>query len=586
VDVALRVAVPVGIVRARERAGVWAVVVKLTYDLGETGRARLAVEQAPLTAANRTAEGLALHPDDFVERRPSCDVVIVGEGLERDLGPMRIRLGPLDRFAPRAALLGPLPETDPEGSCAAPQQRMAVPELPLDLVVEGAGRVLRARLPGPAPSAGVVLRGAFRTVLGVELALDTVLIDPVGARCSVVFRGTFSHPADIEQDVLLVVDATGRLDETPPRELARWPRAAAATRDDDVLDEDDIETTQDADAAESALAPEALAAARAMLAASDLSRTSKLDVPDAAPAVRPRLDTVDVDAFGPGAPFVQASLDPRVTMPVAERSPAAALLPFWVRGAADAPSPDAGKPLMVIGLRGTPLAYPSVPFGSSPSDPDAAEADDELEATGTGTLPPPADLPVGALVQDLSDDVVEIDPEDAEEDADEDDSLETVPPPASRPSYTAELVLPAAARGKTLPPPPAREPPVDVPFRLDKRDLPTFERRALAHEVSTPAQRTALGSAEPAGEAPPERRVQGLTLGEYARVRAELWAGRPRREVLKSRGLSELRWRVAERRWAEEIGALAQDPAEVCRLVTAVRAASGALQRGAAPGGE
>lgn len=54
--------------------------------------------------------------------------------------------------------------------------------------------------------------------------------------------------------------------------------------------------------------------------------------------------------------------------------------------------------------------------------------------------------------------------------------------------------------------------------------------------------------------------VEGMSLERYSAIRAALWTeGKKRREVLKSFELSELKWRMIERKWVQHIDAMSQD---------------------------
>src|SRR5947208_2473424 len=82
----------------------------------------------------------------------------------------------------------------------------------------------------------------------IKLTPDTISLDPLRRIASVVFRGSFCHAEDLGLPTALVVDALGRLSQTPMREMKRWPRVKAVEvepPDPDAidLDSEDLEVT-------------------------------------------------------------------------------------------------------------------------------------------------------------------------------------------------------------------------------------------------------------------------------------------------------------------------------------------------------
>lgn len=193
-----------------------------------------------------------------------------------------------------------------------------------------------------------------------------------------------------------------------------------------------------------------------------------------------------------------------------------------------------GRPVMFVGAReqGTPLAYPPTPFTGAK---EAAPADPT----------PPAPLPATARTG-------------------------TAPPP---PMQHAALLLPQPA-GTGFAPPPVSAPPA-------RYDLPSYERERVQAELALDAPPHQRGTRQSAPPQPkPEPRIEGLTLAEFVALRAELWSRLPeRRAILRSRGLSELRWRVAERQWGREIDDLAADPERLANAVSQIVARPARAER-------
>ena len=70
-------------------------------------------------------------------------------------------------------------------------------------------------------------------------------------------------------------------------------------------------------------------------------------------------------------------------------------------------------------------------------------------------------------------------------------------------------------------------------------------------------------------------KIEGLTVEEYAHIRAALWADEARRkEILKENGLTELKWKVIDRRWSKHIESLAEKPAELSTLLEVLQRAT------------
>lgn len=216
-EVAVRTAVPVGLVRWRNPASSYSVVVKVTYDAND-GRcpAQLARNQMALSAGEKDGRGLIVEQTDFVTAKSVCDVVLAGSTLS-SARPVRARVNMLDAtLAPALTTLGR------DCSCAPPEQRIPIPTLPLTVVLDHAGRTSVALVAPPAPAVGILVRGASRAV-PILMRADTLLIHPWQAALTVVYRGTFQHAGNLDRDVTLMVDVSGRRSENPQRDVQRWP---------------------------------------------------------------------------------------------------------------------------------------------------------------------------------------------------------------------------------------------------------------------------------------------------------------------------------------------------------------------------
>lgn len=215
-QVAVRTAVPVGLVRWRNPASSYSVVVKLTYDAND-GRspAPLSRNQLGLSAGEKDSRGLILEQTDFVASKSVCDVVLAGSTLS-SARPVRARVNMLDAtVAPALTTLGR------DCSCAPPEQRIPIPTLPLTVMLDHAGRTSVAQIAPPAPAVSILVRGASRAV-PILMRADTVLIHPWHAAVTVVYRGTFQHAGNVDREVTLMVDISGRRSENPHRDIQRW----------------------------------------------------------------------------------------------------------------------------------------------------------------------------------------------------------------------------------------------------------------------------------------------------------------------------------------------------------------------------
>ncbi len=246
-----------------------------------------------------------------------------------------------------------------------------------------------------------------------------------------------------------------------------------------------------------------------------------------------------------------------------------AALPFATRG--DAARPSAEE-------RGTRLDPSEAPGGSSsnaPALPFVRPGGEPLAPAPAPATSPPAPAPLprrGRFDDDEHTAQIQLRPDRA---LPFDAGPATHEPPravASPPPVDVD-----EDRGDTLPPPPGEQPPWAASYPAALPPPPAFAvaLSTLAAPPPTPAPATAqpvfraqLVEPPPAPERATDK-IPSLSLDEYAKLRAEIWSGeRPRREILRERGLSELRWRAIERRWAAQIDAVSRDPQKLLPMLS------------------
>src|SRR5688572_4115754 len=129
---------------------------------------------------------------------------------------------------PRSAMSG-------DGACAPPAQRMVIPTLPLPILMEHPGRRSIAVIPAPAPTAAILPRRAQRAT-PILLRPDTILVHPWQPRVSVVYRGSFHHLGDLDEEVTLLVDTDGKMSMTPQKEMRGWTQKEVVEPAQDDVD--------------------------------------------------------------------------------------------------------------------------------------------------------------------------------------------------------------------------------------------------------------------------------------------------------------------------------------------------------------
>jgi hypothetical protein len=151
-------------------------------------------------------------------------------------------------------------------------------------------------------------------------------------------------------------------------------------------------------------------------------------------------------------------------------------------------------------------------------------------------------------------------------------SAVALPPPIVVPSAVA-LPPPIVVPSAVALPPAAVPPPITAPRAVE---LPTYARDAQEQSFALIAHATSSTGLQPSASAAPQgKRVQGKTLSEFGEIRSALWCEpEKRREILRRHGLSELRWRLVERAWAEELESTLAQPDRVSEMLSVLRIAS------------
>jgi hypothetical protein len=166
---------------------------------------------------------------------------------------------------------------------------------------------------------------------------------------------------------------------------------------------------------------------------------------------------------------------------------------------------------------------------------------------------------------------------------------ETVaPPPVVAAPQAAPLPMMGLARlgasGEPAPPEMAAKlPAVSLDSPVAASPLPASPPVAVIPEVTSYAEVPKPELTAPPNQAEVRRavkpgtgpKIEGLTVEEYAHIRAALWADEAhRKEILKEHGLTELKWKVIDRRWSKHIESLAEKPAELSTLLEVLQRAT------------
>jgi hypothetical protein len=141
-------------------------------------------------------------------------------------------------------------------------------------------------------------------------------------------------------------------------------------------------------------------------------------------------------------------------------------------------------------------------------------------------------------------------------------SGDPAPPAMAAKLPAVSLDSPVAAS----PPPPASPPVAVIPEVTSYAEVPKPELTAPPNQAEVRRAKVKPGTGP---------KIEGLTVEEYAHIRAALWADEAhRKEILKEHGLTELKWKVIDRRWSKHIESLAEKPAELSTLLEVLQRAT------------
>jgi hypothetical protein len=546
--VASRAPIPLGVVRWPDRP-VATVVVKQAFELTARGVAPPA-PAAPLGLDRDDGAGLLLHPSDFAPAKLFCDVGIVGAALHDPRGPVRIVVEPMRRLVERASALGPrrvrgaLGDPTDRASAgewaahgfdlevfqwSAREQRVARTQLPLSPIVDVGELRFAPQLTGPAPEVALVVPSGAQHPQRVPLWIDAIAIDVAARRVELAWRGHVDLP--VGAAAVLVVEIGMALASYGRDDLLAWPRREA-------------------------IEPAAVRAQSAPLTPWPPPRAGgALDAfggDDEGGAVT---SNIALDGFGGddegGAVTSNIALD---GFGADDESGAItsniALDGFGGDGVRSA--------AITANIHVSPPSDAALPFRSRLEAP----ADPGRERDAVAALSAPAPTPRGLPFAPAS-----------------------APPPPPR---SALPFQPASAHPGSRPAPDAGRPPSLDPGARSVAALPFVAAPGPTPSRAPPAQGVAPSSRPPTvlpfavvapgvPEAPPAAATRsdapgtpGLTAAQFGAIKAELWSGEPRAATLRKHGLTELGWRIAERRFARAIERGGGDDAR--RLVRRLRA--------------
>ncbi len=539
---------PVGLVRGGRRN---TLVLKVTFRLD--GANVWAGTQAPLREMILDDSGRRVFPSDFQAHKSALDVVIAGATLNA-LGPVRLRVGRHQMFAEDPRLLGPVPLSDSgrDSSFAWPNQQLPLQEFPLQLeVVFAAARTLLSVTAAPVYAA--LLRDDWSSVKSVPLNLDALLVDPMREVAEFVFRGFFADTPDT-----MVAIGPTVFDSRVLQKARRWPRAEALEpRARSVR-----ETAYDLD--EETFVADAV---------SDV--TTKLRRPDfdeESTAIRSLQTTPSQPPLDGSAPVAPLAVEATQRF-VAPTLPTSALAEFHRQDVvvpAPATSPDRPfAPTAKVSLVEETVVNFAIPKLSTAELPFASESTQLLRVA----LQPGPELPFAKPKQQPSSEA----------------------PPVELPFQrsASRTMLGGEAAGRALPfqsgaavspRKPSMPPDAGLPFRHPSAPpvpmpadvapvLPLIATPAIAPPPISPVAAIPPEMAMPLAAIPPVvvspatglSSLDGLTIEQYAKIRSRLWQGEPRAEVLREHKLTELRFRLFEKRLQRDLDAL--PPGELVKVL-------------------
>lgn len=540
--VALALDGPVGLAQG------WELVVKLAF-VAEVG----APAQLSRVAPTLRTRGDDEWPSDVVGRGEPASgarVNLVGPWPQRARGPLKLRVGEHEWFGTRPSELGP-----PRGDL------LASPQFPLRIRAQHQDLELDVTIQDPELLCALAHSEDLRRQEPLRAMLAAIQIDVDTEEVMLVLRAAIPRPRP-DRAIVVALHRTERpiiTDGLERSALAVLPQepltspsapAARATLPDwsDVAGDDG-----GAPVGSQTLPLGVRSPARTALAPKHVERNA---LPFEPPLVRTPARTVDAPTRGPSK-----------ALPFAD-PPAQSPLPF--RDAPRAPSVPAPSASNPVGLPFGPNAAkplpPAPPVGGLQRQETLTMARvDESSFQGEDLDEPVTERPPPVGLEGSARDTLPPDAPDADRglpfEAARDALAAPRAPAISFDALRAQLGTPP---GAVVAPSFMREP--ERVQAQPSLNIPTFdaaERRPVDASAPTPAlDRDAL-------------RIEGLTLEEFTELRGQV-LGEPksRAEVLKARGLGEVRWRIIERRWATHFQTLEQKPDALVALAADMRRAA------------
>ena len=520
--VARRLPCPVGIIRSSQRIGYYTLVTKVSLALS-AGPTRWAATQAPLRSAVYDQQSNLTFPTDYQETKSACDVVIAGATLTMS-GPVRLRVGPFAHHVQGIRQLGPVDEAlaARKGSFARPNQQLARPEYPLPLEVIGHGLQGELTVVGPVLSAALIIRNDWSAPSEVQLQLDGILLDPIRDTAELVMRGHFHYVGDIEQHVIAVVDSRPFHAISFAEARTAWPRYAASfppatpsvapvkrvsrsVADDETIDRQPLAA---APYHEDTFAAGPLSSALAQGSFDSDPTPVEADRDDETlPKLRRLEEPSEVTKIS-ASPMLREDALPFHRPPgrTVVGGVAHNALPF-----SQPPPPPAYAELRATSALPFTQAHEGLPFQPAGSQPPFSAEPPAV----SDTLPPMADTL----------------------------------PPSPLPSAVAAPLPPSPLPSAVAAPlPPARAPNPPGPLMMLSPAPAIASTEQSRNPINFPPT---LPSSHAASEhqSSTQLKIDGVTFERFAQICGRLWRGENRRELLRSEGLTELGWRLVERRW-------------------------------------
>jgi hypothetical protein len=542
-------AIAVEPIRGRPEA---TVVLKLTFAPDERGVAALTPDQEPIfpTPIPGAFGGIA-NPSDAGGPRTTCDVLLVGS-VSALGGPASLNLNERGWRAAHARGLGPLERLTDRGWAPFPQ-RIPFPRLPLSVSLTSPALSAGCSLAGPEPYVAVAWEPQWQPV-ALQLSIDRVSFDVDRGRVTLTYRGPFALGTG---RFLVLADPA----PTPAffEQARTWPRAPCAdlaelaSRGAGPLPVPVAGAQPPASAR--AVAPLGAAPAGAAPASAPPAFGLPFGPPASgrSPARGPLQTVIEDEATGEGAlPFArQAAPFPAVPMGPRERAETAPMSRVVVPGALPFRSLEGARSLV------TPTAQPVVPEAQPvvpPAQPVVPQAQPVV---------PQAAQPVAFQGQTVAFPALPLVPP-AQPVA---FNAQPMVPQAQPAAFNAQPVAAAATPPPALPSSPRA--PMAQPSYL--RELAARQAAASVSAAPMTAAPAPVGQREAESGARAETRIDGFTLEQIATIREGLLRKpEQRRALFKEHGLTELKWRLVERRLAEHLRKLEAQPADLVREVRAL----------------